>query len=188
VRKLCILLGSIVLLSSCGGGIEGVASSVQVTASFENADVQVDLRKWVDSDGDNVCDTYSIGTANTQLTVRVTPLPDLPNNITPSPVKIDKIKLVFIPMTRNSPSLSAQERYVSITVNPGNTVTKSVEVFDAHMGDYLNNLYTGEAFKYSVQAYLHYIEIYSGKEGSIKLGLNLEVADFVTQDEKCVPP
>jgi len=188
LKRLVFVLGSFLILNACGGGIEGVADSVQITASVEKQDVQVDLRKWVDTNNDQICDSYSIGTENTQITVTVKPLPNLPNGVTPSPVKVEKIRFVYTPLDNNTPPLQAKEKFLSFTVEPGQSVTRSVEIFDKSMGDYLNNLYTGQSFTYSVQAYLYYIEINSGKRGTIKLGLNMEVADFITQDENCTPP
>ncbi|RUM31875.1 MAG: hypothetical protein DSY42_02040, partial [Aquifex sp.] len=116
-----IITGFTLLLSlySCGGGnTEGELDSVIIYASVDPSEVQADIIKWQDIDGDGICDAFFISPQQVNLVIKVTPNPGLPTTLTPSPVEVEKVKLVYTPRSANAIALQQTERLIGQTIEP----------------------------------------------------------------------
>jgi len=191
LRKLvCSFLLSGLMLSCGGGGIEGQLSSVIVSASVVQSSVDADTAFWVDTDGDKVCDTYSIQPTTVDIVVSVEPLPNLPSSLTPSPVEIQRIDVVYSRADSISPSIPTEYRLVGMTLSPGSSATIPVEILSQSQKRNLINNYYLLRINPSLPIYRYYVnlrvrarEVYSGKTTTVERGFNMEVSDFVSENE-----
>ncbi|HIP42447.1 MAG TPA: hypothetical protein EYG91_00710 [Aquifex aeolicus] len=103
---------------SCGGGsTEGELDSVIVYASVDQLEIQADIVK-KDANDDGICDVFSIYPVQVNLTINVIPNPNLPANISPSPVKVEKLRIVYSPVSQNAIPLEPTEKFLTSTINP----------------------------------------------------------------------
>ena len=184
-----IITGFTLLLSlySCGGGnTEGELDSVIIYASVDPSEVQADIVK-KDTNNDGTSDVFYISPVQINLTINVISNPNLPANISPSPVKVEKLRMFFSPVSQNAIPLESTEKPLTSIINPDTQQTITVSVGNTEPNNNLISLINTPAI-YTAQIYITVKEIYSGNSKEVKVTMSFSVGDFITTDENCTPP
>ncbi len=188
VAKLFVI-GGILFAVSCGGEIPNEQmSSVVVSVSVNESNVRADTAVWRDTNEDGVCDDYDVAEDSTvRVTVGVTPIPNLPAGITPSPVVVERVEIVYTPADRTSPNLDTSTITLGYTIEPETTVNLEppIPILSSAQKSYLINTYYLLRTNMSNPIYSYYVtlrfrvrEVYSNTTETIERQTYMQVGDF----------
>lgn len=185
VAKL-LAIGGVLFAISCGGETPNEQmSSVVVYASVNETNVNVDTAKWQDTNGDNICDSYSIEDTNIQVSFNVTPIPNLPEGISPSPVVIERVEIVYTPERNNYPQLNTRNLTLGVTVEPETTAEVPITIFTVSQKIEMIDRYFMLRINPELPVYSYYVtlrfkvrEIYSNDTETIERQTYIQVSDF----------
>lgn len=184
-----VLLLFVGLILACGG-VEGQLSSVIVNASLEQSSIDADTAFWVDSNDDGVCDYYTIKPTTVNVTISTNPLPNIPGDVPPSPVVVERVDIIYSRADNTSPNLPEDYRSVGVKVDPDRSTVVEIEVLSQSQKRSLIESYYILRTNPNLPIYRYYVtlriwirEVYSGITSTIERGFYMEVSDFVSENE-----
>ena len=195
IKKVLCLISTIVLTFSCGGEKSSeIFSSVELQISIDPPSVNADVAFWFDSDNDenNTCDEYTINPTQVNIYVSVKPLAGIDTQgVIPSPVSIDMVEIIYLPVSDSDPPIPKAYRFPSIQVNPDSQAIIPIEIlsqqrkrnFIERDSSVLRPL--PRVYSYNVILRFRVREIYSGDVQIIERGVFMEVSDFISDGEDC---
>ncbi len=174
---------------SCGGGAGGDSEfldTVTVSASTDTTLLDADVAIMQDKDGDGYCDaTYIVNPDDITVTINNEPTPNTPENVSESSVRIDKVSISYTSADGNGPALP--ETYISLgqVVDSGSSVDLSIRVLSQNQKlTYFSDLVGSNIiYKYYVELSFDVVEVLTGKRGTVKTNLTINVGDFKTSDD-----
>ena len=194
MRKILIIVSLITIIWGCGGGTaDNIADSVEVYLQNNREELDTAVYTWNDLNGNNTCERnelilYVSDTDDKIVTtITVVPLPNLPANISPSPIYVKKVDLTYIPLDVLSPQIPNTSQYIGEIIPPNGSKDIIVDIAGAEVKTFLrNNGYVvgcqiGIGYKYMVKLVFYMEEIYSGKEFTVESGVNLSILDTKVQ-------
>lgn len=181
----CCLL-STVFLWGCGGGGGGgaVYNTVTVTASSDTTLLDSDVAKHSDvtNCGVSGTDTITISPDDVDVTINSSTIPNLPEFVTASRVRLDKVTVIFSPANPTSPALPQQNYTLGTYVEPGGSATVPVRVASQELksGNTLSALVcTNTTYSYYVILKFEGVEIDTDQRETFETTLNVKFSDFV---------
>lgn len=187
---LTILLFCIIFINSCGSEVGGGAqyfSTVIVTVSTDTTILDSDIATWKDTNGDNICDSYTVSSNNVSVTIDSLELSTSPNLI-PSGVRIENVSIEYTPADKVTPQLGKEYLALGQSIPPGGSITLDIMVMSQKQkqSSPLNKLISGtDMYKYYVRLIFNGVEVLTGEKHSFSTDLTMQVADFITDAETC---
>ena len=181
----------IALIAACGSGGGGGSerfSTVEVFASYDEGVYTADAQVGEDTDGDGVCDFFSVTTDDIVATVTSTAFDPLPDGVNPSAVNILWYLVEYIPRTPETPDLAAKRINQQINI-PAPGLLGSVEqevpirLFDISDKNYLNPIFAASPaseFKYTAKIKLRMEEVSTGIAETVEFKLTIRYFNVAT--------
>lgn len=174
-------------LFGCGGDAGGggaVYDTVIVTASSGTALLDSDVAKHSDvtNCGVSGTDTITISPDDVDVTINSSTIPNLPEFVTASRVRLDKVTIIFSPADTSSPLLPTQYQTLGQYVEPGGSATVPVRVASQELksGATLSGLVcTNTTYSYYVTLRFEGVEINTDQRETFETTLNVKFSDFV---------
>ncbi len=189
MKRVFLLL--ILLLVGCGGGDEGKIGGVVIRIEPLQTEVYSDTAFWIDRDGDNTCDYYTVQTDEPiNVLIRSESLQDVPRNYQPSPVLIERVRIIYNPLVNVAPNIP--ESFVSIEkyVYPGQEITISFPVINLMQKYYLidrgvirDGIFYPGVLKYQVILSFKIIDPASEDSKIIERSIDLYIGDLLGEGE-----
>lgn len=180
----CLLFA--VLLVGCGrdiGGGGAVYDTVILTASLDTTVLYSDVAKHNDVvNCGSISDTITIPPDDVvDVTISSTEIPNLPEFVETSRVRLDKVTIKYSPADQSSPALSDQYCALSPYVEPGGSATVPVVVASQTMkSTTLSGLVCNSPLTYRYYVTLRFegVEVNTNNRESFETTLNINFSDF----------
>lgn len=184
-HKYVILSIGLIFLSSCGesGGVAGVFNTVTLIASATTTNLDSDVAKWKDEDGDGkICgtnDTYTVTPDDVDINIESKTRTNLPVNMEPSKVKIERVTITYTPATSSSPSISTGYQSIGIVIAPDSSSTVPVRVGSQELKSALSSIICSSTiYTYYVTLKFDGVEVNTNNKKSFETNLTVRFADF----------
>lgn len=188
---LLMLIFAAASLASCGGGTGGggaIYDTVTLAAEYTGSSpFDSDVAKHTDATPDNCgvpgTDSVTFPPDDAEFSITSTEIPNLPNGITASDVRIQSVSLIFTSATSPaSPAIVVQNYALSNVITPGGSATIPVRIASQEMksGSPLSDLICGGGpYSYYVTVRFSGVEVNTNNERSFETNFSINFADFV---------
>lgn len=189
---LLVPLFAVASLASCGGGGTAGGGAVfdTVTLTAETtvgSPFDSDVAKHTDATPDNCgvpgADTVTVSADSADFTVTSTAVPNLPDGITASDVRLQSVTITYTSATiPPSPDIPAQNYALSNIITAGGSATIPVIIASQQMKSNppLSDLICGGGmFSYYVTVRFNGVEVNTNKAQSFETNFSINFADFI---------
>jgi hypothetical protein len=181
----------IVLIAACGSGGGGGSerfSTVEVFASYDDGVYTADAQVAEDTDGDGVCDFFSVTDDDIIATVTSTAYDPLPEGVEPSAVNILWYLVEYIPRSPDTPDLAGKRinQQMNIPPPPANGSVAAdvpIRIFDISDKNYLNPIFAASPaseFKYTAKIKLRMEEVSTGIAETVEFKITIRYFNVAT--------
>jgi hypothetical protein len=175
----------IALIAACGSGGGGGSerfSTVEIFASYDDGVYTADAEVGEDTDGDGVCDSFSVTSDDVIATVTSTSYDPLPTGVDPSAVNILWYMVRYIPQTPMTPDLAAKRINQQMTIPPDVTTDVPIRLFDVSDKTFINGTYGYGEFKWTVKVSMRMEEVSTGIAETVEFKFSVRYFNVATDD------
>lgn len=178
--------------SGCGsaGGGSAYFETVEISANCKATSLASDIAVWGRSDDHGICDECVILPDIVDVTIRSQSFANI--TMQPSEVRIEKVRIDYIPMDSDTPSLASQKLALGQFVKPDSEHTLPIEIINTDQKEketfplYMvrnGEIHEDKTYTYSVKLTFSGIETATDKQQNFSTDLGLRVHDFTTLED-----